>query len=60
MMKKITTYIKDGGVTLNIRDPLVLTHESKRKNCRCVLELQKRSRVLQRLHFRRWKESCDG
>ena len=28
-MKKITTYIKDGGVTLNRRDPLVLTHESK-------------------------------
>jgi hypothetical protein len=31
MMKKITTYIKDGGgwVNLNLRDPLVLTHESK-------------------------------
>jgi hypothetical protein len=29
MMKKITTYIKDGGVTLNLRDALILTHESK-------------------------------
>ncbi|CAB3999698.1 Hypothetical predicted protein [Paramuricea clavata] len=29
MMKKITTYIKDGGFTLNLRDPPVLTHESK-------------------------------
>ena len=28
-MKKMTTYIKDGGVTLNLRDPLVLTHEYK-------------------------------
>ena len=29
MIKKITNYIKDGGITLNLRDPLVLTHESK-------------------------------
>ena len=28
-MKKITTYIKDGGIILNLRDPLILTHESK-------------------------------
>jgi hypothetical protein len=28
-MKKITTYIKDGGVTLDLWDPLVLTHESE-------------------------------
>ena len=28
-MKKITTYIEDGGVTLDLWDPLVLTHESE-------------------------------
>jgi hypothetical protein len=28
-MKKITTYINDGGIILNLRDPLILTHESK-------------------------------
>ena len=28
-MKKITTYIEDGGVTLDLWDLLVLTHESE-------------------------------
>jgi hypothetical protein len=28
-MKKIMTYVRDGGVTLNLRDPLILTHESR-------------------------------
>jgi hypothetical protein len=28
-MKKITTYIEDGGVTLDLWDPLVLTHKSE-------------------------------
>jgi hypothetical protein len=62
-MKKITTYIKDGGIILNLRDPLILTHESKlfvKTAASCILELQKRSHRLQRLHFRRWKESYDG
>jgi hypothetical protein len=28
-MKKITTYIEDGGITLDLQDPLVLTHGSE-------------------------------
>ena len=28
-MKKITTYIEGGGVTLDLKDPLILTHGSQ-------------------------------
>jgi hypothetical protein len=28
-MKKITAYVKDGGVTLDLQDPLILTHGSE-------------------------------
>jgi hypothetical protein len=28
-MKKITVYVEDGGVTLDLQDPLILTHGSE-------------------------------
>jgi hypothetical protein len=28
-MKKITTYIEDGGITLDLQDSLILTHGSE-------------------------------